>query len=86
MTHYSTRFLHDQSHFAVAQKKYVFIYDKNGVEITHGDDGVDFDVVEVANATNGVQTHVIIKNTAPQSHIEVKEIRLGSATERLHSP
>jgi U3 small nucleolar RNA-associated protein 7 len=29
----SRRFLHDQSHFAVAQKKYVFIYDKDGVEL-----------------------------------------------------
>lgn len=29
----SRRFLHDQSHFAVAQKKYVFIYDQNGVEL-----------------------------------------------------
>ncbi|KAG5643435.1 hypothetical protein DXG03_000943 [Asterophora parasitica] len=26
-------FLHDQSHYAVAQKKYVFIYDKDGVEL-----------------------------------------------------
>ncbi|KAJ8502892.1 hypothetical protein ONZ45_g11342 [Pleurotus djamor] len=26
-------FLHDQSHFAVAQKKYVFIYDRDGVEL-----------------------------------------------------
>ncbi|KAH8109904.1 BING4CT-domain-containing protein [Phellopilus nigrolimitatus] len=26
-------YLHDQSHFAVAQKKYVFIYDQNGVEL-----------------------------------------------------
>ncbi|KZT34905.1 BING4CT-domain-containing protein [Sistotremastrum suecicum HHB10207 ss-3] len=26
-------FLQDQSHFAVAQKKYVFIYDQNGVEL-----------------------------------------------------
>ncbi|KAH8102228.1 P-loop containing nucleoside triphosphate hydrolase protein [Cristinia sonorae] len=60
--------------------------DKNGVVITHGDDGVDFDVVEVADATNGVQTHVVIKNTVPQSRIEVREIRLGSAAERLPSP
>lgn len=27
------RFLQDQSFFAVAQKKYVFIYDRNGVEL-----------------------------------------------------
>lgn len=27
------RFLHDQSHFAVAQQKYVFIYDHDGVEL-----------------------------------------------------
>lgn len=27
------RFLHDQSHYAVAQKKYVFIYDRDGVEL-----------------------------------------------------
>lgn len=27
------RFLHDQSFYAVAQKKYVFIYDRDGVEI-----------------------------------------------------
>ncbi|KAF9488792.1 BING4CT-domain-containing protein [Pleurotus eryngii] len=26
-------FLHDQSHFAVAQRKYVFIYDRDGVEL-----------------------------------------------------
>lgn len=26
-------FLHDQSHFAVAQRKYVFIYDGDGVEL-----------------------------------------------------
>ncbi|EJD08528.1 BING4CT-domain-containing protein [Fomitiporia mediterranea MF3/22] len=26
-------YLHDQSHFAVAQKKYAFIYDQNGVEL-----------------------------------------------------
>ncbi|KAH9949714.1 BING4CT-domain-containing protein [Amylocystis lapponica] len=26
-------FLHDQSHFAVAQKKYAFIYDRDGVEL-----------------------------------------------------
>ncbi|KIY50221.1 BING4CT-domain-containing protein [Fistulina hepatica ATCC 64428] len=26
-------YLHDQSHFAVAQKKYVFIYDRDGVEL-----------------------------------------------------
>ncbi|KAH0579216.1 putative U3 small nucleolar RNA-associated protein 7 [Termitomyces sp. J132] len=26
-------FLHDQSHYAVAQKKYVFIYDRDGVEL-----------------------------------------------------
>lgn len=29
----SARFLQDQSFFAVAQKKYVFIYDRNGVEL-----------------------------------------------------
>ena len=29
----ATRFLQDQSFFAVAQKKYVFIYDRNGVEL-----------------------------------------------------
>jgi len=28
-----SRFLQDQSFFAVAQKKYVFIYDRDGVEI-----------------------------------------------------
>lgn len=28
-----TRFLQDQSFYAVAQKKYVFIYDKDGVEV-----------------------------------------------------
>jgi hypothetical protein len=28
-----SRFLHDHSHFAVAQKKYVFIYDRDGVEL-----------------------------------------------------
>jgi hypothetical protein len=27
------RFLHDHSHYAVAQKKYVFIYDRDGVEL-----------------------------------------------------
>ena len=27
------RFLHDHSHFAVAQNKYVFIYDRDGVEL-----------------------------------------------------
>ncbi|TFL07733.1 WD40-repeat-containing domain protein [Pterulicium gracile] len=26
-------FLHDQSHFAVAQKKYIYIYDRDGVEL-----------------------------------------------------
>ena len=26
-------FLHDHSHYAVAQKKYVFIYDRDGVEL-----------------------------------------------------
>lgn len=29
----AVRFLQDQSYFAVAQKKYVFIYDRNGVEL-----------------------------------------------------
>ena len=29
----TARFLQDQSFFAVAQKKYVFIYDRNGVEL-----------------------------------------------------
>ena len=29
----TTRFLQDQSFFAVAQKKYVFIYDRDGVEL-----------------------------------------------------
>lgn len=29
----TARFLHDQSHFAVAQRKYVFIYDRDGVEL-----------------------------------------------------
>ena len=28
-----SRFLHDHSHFAVAQSKYVFIYDRDGVEL-----------------------------------------------------
>lgn len=27
------RFLHDHSHYAVAQQKYVFIYDRDGVEL-----------------------------------------------------
>lgn len=30
---YTIRFLHDHSHYAVAQKKYVFIYDRDGVEL-----------------------------------------------------
>jgi hypothetical protein len=30
---FTSRFLQDQSFFAVAQKKYVFIYDRDGVEI-----------------------------------------------------
>lgn len=30
---YFNRFLHDHSHYAVAQKKYVFIYDRDGVEL-----------------------------------------------------
>lgn len=50
--------------------------DKNGIEISHGEDGVDFDVVEVVDATAGVQTHVVIKNTVPQSRVQVKEVRL----------
>lgn len=29
----SIRWLHDESFFAVAQKKYVYIYDKDGLEI-----------------------------------------------------
>jgi len=29
----SLSFLHDHSYFAVAQKKYVFIYDRDGVEL-----------------------------------------------------
>ena len=29
----TARFLQDQSFFAVAQKKYVFVYDRNGVEL-----------------------------------------------------
>lgn len=27
------RFLHSEAFYAVAQKKYVFIYDQNGVEV-----------------------------------------------------
>jgi hypothetical protein len=30
---FTSRFLQDQSFFAVAQKKYVFIYDRDGVEV-----------------------------------------------------
>lgn len=30
---HDTRFLHDHTYFAVAQKKYVFIYDRDGVEL-----------------------------------------------------
>jgi U3 small nucleolar RNA-associated protein 7 len=31
--YYFLRFLHDHSHYAVAQKKYTFIYDRDGVEL-----------------------------------------------------
>jgi len=31
--HNIVRYLHDHSHYAVAQKKYVFIYDRDGVEL-----------------------------------------------------
>ena len=60
--------------------------DKNGIEISHGEDGVDFDVVEVANATAGVNKHVIIKNTVPQSRIEVLQVRLASTMANVPSP
>ena len=29
----TSRFLHSEAFYAVAQKKYVFIYDQNGVEV-----------------------------------------------------
>ncbi|TCD60518.1 hypothetical protein EIP91_009945 [Steccherinum ochraceum] len=57
--------------------------DKNGIEVSHGEDGVDFDVVDVVEAAAGVQTHVVIKNNVPQSKIQVKEVRLASATEHI---
>ena len=33
LAHITPRFLQDHSQYAIAQKKYVFIYDRDGVEI-----------------------------------------------------
>ncbi|THH30849.1 hypothetical protein EUX98_g3344 [Antrodiella citrinella] len=60
--------------------------DKNGIEISHGEEGVDFDVIEVPDATFGVLTVVTVKNTVPQSRIKVNEIRLASSLSHIPSP
>lgn len=60
--------------------------DKNGIEVSHADDGVDFNVVEVVDATAGVNQHVIVTNTVPQSRIQAKGIRFASEAAGVPSP
>ncbi|KAI0027031.1 P-loop containing nucleoside triphosphate hydrolase protein [Vararia minispora EC-137] len=52
--------------------------DRNGVTVSHGEVGIDFGVVEVAEAAASVRTSVALKITDPNTKIRLVEARLAS--------
>ncbi|CAL1708616.1 unnamed protein product [Somion occarium] len=51
--------------------------DKHGITVSD-EDGVDFGVIELVHAVNGMQTILTVVNTIPTARVEVVEFRLGS--------
>lgn len=56
--------------------------DKNGVTVSHVEDGLDFGVTDPAKARDGVEVNLIVKCTVPSSSIVIKSLQLASSNAR----
>ena len=56
--------------------------DKNGVVVSHDENGIDFGIVEPSVAENGVNTFLEVKNDVPASQITIIELKVDSVCDR----
>ncbi|KAF5349015.1 hypothetical protein D9758_012673 [Tetrapyrgos nigripes] len=84
-------FLHDHSHFAVAQKKYVFIYDRDGVELhclkAHIDPTrLEFLPYHWLLASVGNPGYLKYQDTSTGQLVSSHRTKLGSCTTMAQNP
>jgi helicase MOV-10 len=60
--------------------------DKHGVTVSHPGGGLEFGIVELRRARDGVDKHLIINNTVPNSRVTVVEAKIASTHLRYTSP
>ena len=51
---------------------------KHGIDVSHEDDGLDFDIVDVADASRGVTMTLTVRNTVPTSRITLLKAKFSS--------
>lgn len=51
---------------------------KHGIDVSHEEDGLDFDIVDVADAPRGVSMTLTVKNTVPTSRVTLLNAKFSS--------
>ena len=79
-----TTHVHSRSH---ARKGLIASYEaafeeagknKHGIDVSHEDGGLDFDIVDVADAPHGVTMTLTVKNTTPTSCVSLLDAKFSS--------
>ncbi|KZT00672.1 P-loop containing nucleoside triphosphate hydrolase protein [Laetiporus sulphureus 93-53] len=58
---------------------------KHGVDVSHGEDGLDFGVVELQSASTGVRMTLSVSNTVPLEQLILEDVKMSNSSPRRPS-
>lgn len=59
--------------------------DKHGITVSHHAGGLDFGIIDLSSAQDGVSLNLVVKNSVPTLKVVLTEVRVTSSLQRIPS-